>query len=243
MRVLAVVPARGGSKGLPGKNVLPLGGLPLIAHALRFAALCPEVARAIVSTDSKEIAQVAREHGGDVPFLRPAELARDDTGPWPVLKHALELVDPDGLEFDALLLLQPSNPFRLPDDLTAMARRLAESPEADGVVSVSDPGFDPVWVSVVERDGWMEHLVPEGVAYERRQDVPRSLRINGALYLWRTAFVRREARSWLAGRHRLYEMPRTRVVDIDEAFDLELAEAMLGAGLVSLPWLRVPAGG
>src|SRR5712691_3681546 len=109
--MLAIVPARGGSKGLPRKNLRQLAGLPLIGHALRFAAMCPEIARTIVSTDSEEIAGVARDLGGDVPFLRPAELARDDTPTWTVLRHALEVVDPRGEEYDRLLLVSPASPF------------------------------------------------------------------------------------------------------------------------------------
>lgn len=241
MSVLAVVPARGGSKGLPGKNLLPLAGLPLIAHALRLTALCPEVSRSVVSTDSKEIALVAREHGGETPFLRPSELARDGTPIWPVLRHALDAVDPAGDAYDRLLLVSPASPFRLPEDVTGMSRLLDASPDADGVVSVSEPDFDPIWLSVVERDGWMEHLVPDGARYGRRQDVPRTLRINGALYLWRTEFIRRETESWFSGRNRLYEMPRTRVTDIDEPFDLEVAAALVAAGLVRLPWLEAAA--
>src|SRR5690348_16189824 len=83
-RVLAVIPARGGSKGLPGKNIRPFAGLPLIAHTIHYAQSCPEITRAIVSTDSPQIAEVAKEHGGDVPFLRPSELADDKTSLWPV---------------------------------------------------------------------------------------------------------------------------------------------------------------
>jgi len=236
--ILAVVPARGGSKGLPGKNLAALGGVPLVAHALRFAAACPEIARTVVSTDSEEIAKVAREHGGDVPFLRPAGLATDETPIWPVLRHALDALDPDGDIFDRLLLVMAASPFRLPEYVAAMSGLLDAAPDADGVVSACDPGFDPVWLCVVERDGRMEHLVPEGARYERRQDVPRVLRLNGALYLWRTEFVRREPESWFNGRNRLYEMPRSRSADIDDAFDLGVAEAMLAGGLVTLPWLE-----
>lgn len=87
--ILAVIPCRGGSKGLPGKNIRKLAGLPLVAHSIRFANSCPEIARLIVSTDNEEIANVAREHGGEAPFLRPRELAQDETPMWPVLQHAL----------------------------------------------------------------------------------------------------------------------------------------------------------
>ena len=92
-RVLAIIPARGGSKGLPGKNVRPLAGLPLIAHSIRFAKTCPEIDTCIVSTESQDIAEAARQLGGSVPFMRPTELAQDDTPTWPVLRHALSWME------------------------------------------------------------------------------------------------------------------------------------------------------
>ena len=92
-RIVAVIPARGGSKGLPGKNIRPLAGLPLIVHSIRLAQLCPAITRTIVSTDAANIAQVAREAGAEAPFLRPAELAGDGTPMWPVLRHALDFVE------------------------------------------------------------------------------------------------------------------------------------------------------
>ena len=102
-RVLAVIPARGGSKGLPGKNIRPMWGLPLIAHSVRAAALTPEVTRCVVTTDSAEIADVVRAHGGQAPFLRPAGLAADDTPMAPVVRHALEWVERDeGTAYDAV---------------------------------------------------------------------------------------------------------------------------------------------
>ena len=105
--VLAVIPARGGSKGLPGKNLRPIAGLPLIGHALRCAQSVPQLARTIVSTDSEEIAAAARALGGDVPFLRPAELARDDSPTMAVLQHALRFVEAqEGRRYGALLLLE-----------------------------------------------------------------------------------------------------------------------------------------
>jgi N-acylneuraminate cytidylyltransferase len=235
--VLAVVPARSGSKGLPGKNIRPLAGLPLIAHSLRFAAMCPEIVRTIVSTDSEDIARVARKHGGDVPFLRPPELARDDTPTWPVLRHALAQVDPDGERFEYLALLEPTSPARLPEDLDAAARRLTTRADADGVVSVSEPPANPIWHAVVEREGVIEHLVPEGRRYERRQDLPRVLELNGLLYVWRASFVREHDGHWLEGRHVGYEVPARRAFHIDSVEDFELCELLVENGLVRLPWL------
>src|SRR4051812_8742805 len=112
---LAVVPARGGSRGLPGKNVRPLAGLPLLVHSLRCAALAPDVTRTVVSTDSAEIAQVARAHGADVPFLRPAELATDEAPMMPVLAHAVAAVEAEeGRAYGSVLLLDPTSPGRTP---------------------------------------------------------------------------------------------------------------------------------
>jgi N-acylneuraminate cytidylyltransferase len=237
--LLAVIAARGGSKGLPGKNTRMLAGLPLIEHSLRLAALCPEIVRTIVSTDSEEIASVARRAGADVPFLRPPELAGDETPTWPVVQHALEQVDPAGERFSAVLLLDPTSPGRLPEDVAGAARLLEARADVDGVIGVSEPHFNPIWTAVVERDGRLEPLLPEAVQYERRQDVPRVLRINAAIYLWRASFVRASrGESWLDAHYLPWEIPERRAFHIDTADDFELAELLLSHGFVTLPWLE-----
>lgn len=238
-RILAVVPARGGSKGLPGKNIRPFAGLPLIAHSILCAKLCPDVERCIVSTDSAEIAETAKRYGADVPFLRPAELAGDDTAMWPVLRHALAAVEAEGRRFEALLLLDPTSPGRWPEDVAAAWRRLKDTPEADGVIAVSRPEFNPIWNAVVERDGWMAQLIEEGSRYDRRQDVPPVYRINGALYLWRAAFVRSQPDSWRRSRRHLpLELPESRAMSIDTLEQFERHECLVRDGLISLPWLQ-----
>ena len=238
-RLLAVIPARGGSSGLPGKNIRPFAGIPLIAHSIRLARMCPEIGRCVVSTDSPEIAAVARQHGGDVPFLRPPELARSDTPIWPVLRHALETVEREaGAAFDRVLLLDPTSPTRLPEHVAAAARRLAGNPEADGVIAVSRPDFNPVWHCVVERDGWMEDLAAGGARIQRRQDAGPVYRINGLLYLWRAAAVRSRP-SWREGtRLLLLETPEERAVSIDTLEQFRRAELLVKAGIVPLPWLE-----
>jgi CMP-N,N'-diacetyllegionaminic acid synthase len=243
VRILAVIPARGGSKGLPGKNLRMLAGLPLIAHSLRCAALCPAISRTIVSTDSLEIASVAREHGGDVPFLRPAELADDTTPMWPVLRHALAAVEAEeGRLYDALVLLDPTSPGRFPEEIANGVTRVMDTPGADGLVAVSRPEFNPLWLCVVEKHGWMGDLYDGASGFARRQDVPTVYRINAALYIWRAGFVRREAVDWLSrGHHLLFEMPDSRSIHIDDADEFARAEALVAAGLIRLPWLTQPA--
>lgn len=236
MSLLAVIPARGGSKGLPGKNIRPLAGLPLIAHTIRFAGLCPEIDRCIVSTDSEEIALVARQHGGDLPFLRPAELAGDDTALWPVLQHALKEVElQQGISYDLLLLLDPTSPGRKSADVTESLSLLHGRPEADGVIGVSQPDFNPLWNCVVARDGWMTDLISEGAEYERRQDAPTVYRINGSLYLWRTRFLRSHEITWRkGGRYLMHEIPETRAMSIDTAMEFDRIEVLVREGFIDL---------
>lgn len=238
-KILAVIPARGGSRGLPDKNIRPFAGLPLTAHSILFARLCPEITRCIVSTDSPEIAEVARRFDADIPFLRPAALAQDDTPLWSVLRHALAAVEQqEGRAYDLLLLLDPTSPAREPADITGALRRLQDSPTADGVVGVSRPEFNPIWHCVREQDGWMADLVADGGRFDRRQDVPTVYRINGSLYLWRAAFVRRERESWRRdGRHLIYEIPEARAMSIDTAPQFEQAERLVTSGIVTFPWL------
>jgi CMP-N,N'-diacetyllegionaminic acid synthase len=232
--VLALVPARGGSKGVPAKNLRPLAGLPLIAHAIRCAARCPEVARIVVSTDSEEIAAVASAHGAEVPFVRPAELATDEAAMWPVVVHAVEHL---GTDADVVLLLDPTTPARLPEDVAGALATLRATPDADGIVGVSRPGWNPIWTGVRVVDGWLEPLFPEGTAYTRRQDVPEVLRIDASLYAWRTSFIRSGAGSWRDGRLLAHEVPPLRAVHLDEETDFAVFEALLAVGLVTLPWL------
>jgi N-acylneuraminate cytidylyltransferase len=238
VHILAVIPARAGSKGLPGKNLLPLCGLPLVAHSIELALRCSEIDDVLVSTDSEEIASVARSFGASAPFLRPQELARDETPMWDVVRHALGEVDSDEARYDAVLLLQPTSPARLPEDVHRAVELLNDRPEADGVVAVSEPHDNPVWAAMVERDGYLEPLVPGGARYVRRQDVPRVLNVNGLLYLWRTQHIRAHDRQAVGTSRQLaLEVPARRAIDVDTAEDLELAELLIREGLVELPWL------
>ena len=238
-RLLAVIPARGGSKGLPGKNIRPFVGLPLVAHTIQFAKLCPEINRCVVSTDSTEIADVARRFQADVPFTRPSDLAQDDTPMLPVLQHALKFVErEENQTYDFLLLLDPTSPAREPEDITGALKQLLGCPEADGIIGVSQPDFSPIWHSVVEQGGWMVDLMEDATKYERRQDVPPVYRINGSLYVWRTGFVRRAGDSWRrAGKHLMYEVPEFRAMSFDNAREFERAELLVNNGFISLPWM------
>lgn len=236
--MLAVIPARGGSKGLPRKNILPLAGIPLIEHSIRLANLCPEITRTIISTDSEEIAAVARKAGAEVPFIRPSELAQDNTPTFPVLQHALSQLDPDNTRYDLLLLLEPTCPGRYPADIATAFKRLSCHPDADGIVGVHQASASAIWHAVVEKEGYMADLFPDLTKkINRRQDAPDVYVINGALYIWRTAFVNRAPANWRSGRFLIHEIPEQQAIHIDTAYDLKKSDLLIRHGLVPFPWL------
>jgi CMP-N,N'-diacetyllegionaminic acid synthase len=222
MRLLGVIPARGGSKGVPRKNLAPLGGRPLIAYTCDAARGSTRLGRTIVSTDDEEIANVARASGAEVPFLRPAELSGDDVPILEVLLHALETVD----EADAVVLLQPTSPLRTARHVDEAVDLFAAS-GADSVVSVVrvPHAFTPG--SLLRLDGG--RLVPmlDGEQAQRRQDKPLLYARNGPAVLVVRAETLRTG-SLYGDDSRPYEMDAASSVDIDSAVDLELAERLLG---------------
>ena len=236
--VLAVIPARGGSKGLPGKNIRPLAGLPLIVHSIRCAQRCIGIDRIVVSTDSEAIATVAREAGADVPFLRPADLAQDTTPMWPVLQHALSAIEAyDGVRYGSLLLLDPTNPARRPEDIQAAIETLAADPACDGVIGVHRPEANPLWHSVVVDGGYLKELVSGAGTFVRRQDVPEVYSINGTLYLWRRNYVL-SATNWRDGRLRPQQVDEQQSIAIDSLEQFHLVDVLLREGLLRFPWLE-----
>ena len=236
--LLAVIPARGGSKGLPRKNVLPFMGHPLIAHSIMLARMCPEIDRLVVSTDSDEISAVARQYGCDV-IVRPPELAQDTSPMWPVLQHAMREVEKqDGKQYGSLMLLDPTSPSRLPEDVSGFVNELTDKPDADGIVCVSQPEFNPFWHCVTEKDGWMADLIPGADSFTRRQELPTTYRINGMLYLWRRSHVL-QASNWRQGRLLKYEVPEHRTIHIDDVYEMRKAELLVKNGLIEFPWLGV----
>ncbi|MGE0040269.1 MAG: NTP transferase domain-containing protein [Vicinamibacterales bacterium] len=223
-RVLAIVTARGGSKGLPRKNILPLAGKPVIAHTLDAARRAPSVDRVVVSTDDEEIAAIARAHGGEVPFLRPAELARDETLIFPVLIHALDwLKAHDGYVPDYVLLLQPTSPFRAPEDIEA-AVRIATETGGDAVISVGPAHQHPHWMKSVAADGRLVDFMPDMPF--RRQELGELYALNGAIYLVATP-VLLERQTFYTKSTYAYVMPAERSLDIESPWEYTLARLIL----------------
>lgn len=221
-RIIAFIPARGGSKGLPGKNLRRLGDAPLIAHTIQPALRSGCFDRVIVSTDDADIAEVARRHGAEVPWLRPPELATDDAPVVDAVLHGLDRVAQDeGYRPDAVALLQPTAPFRT----TTTLRRgveLFQGSGGDSVVSVTLAAVHPYWCQRIDADGCL-HPFLEGVEVPAsRQQLPPAYQLNGLLYLARTETIR-EHRSFYGARTRALVVDETESLDIDTAEDWDLA--------------------
>lgn len=186
MHILGIVTARGGSKGIPRKNVRLLGGRPLIAWTADAARGATKLARTICSTDDEEIAAVARAAGLDVPFLRPAELSLDTTPTLPVLQHAVRWVEDRGERFDAICLLQPTSPLRTSGDIDACIS-LLESSGADAVVTVAavPAEHNPHWVYFAGAGGELRLATGETTPIPRRQDLPPAYCRDGSIFLTR----------------------------------------------------------
>ncbi|WP_407275471.1 cytidylyltransferase domain-containing protein [Halothiobacillus sp. DCM-1] len=224
-RILAVIPARGGSKGLPGKNIRPLAGKPLIGWTIEAARASRWITRTVVSSEDPEILAVARDYGAETPFIRPAQLAQDDTPGLAVVLHALDAL-PD---FDWVVLLQPTSPLRKTEDIDgAIARCLSAA--APACVSVSEAPCIPGWLFQITPDHHLQGFLPETDRPKRRQDAPMLHTLNGAVYVARTAWLRQSG-GFLTDETLAWPMPVARSVDIDTLLDFRLAEVLLAARL------------
>ncbi|MBC8241829.1 MAG: acylneuraminate cytidylyltransferase family protein [Alphaproteobacteria bacterium] len=226
--VVAFIFARGGSKGLPGKNIRPLDGKPLIGHAVDAAKSAQSIQRVVVSTDDEEIAAVARDFGAEVPFLRPADLATDEAPEWLAWQHALEAVDADpDNPIEIFVSVPPTAPLRRAADIDACVARLRQG-DVDVVFAVTPAARNPYFNMVTVNGAGLASLVltPE-TPLARRQAAPAMFDITTVCYAVRPAFLRR-AEDMFEGRVGVTEVPAERAVDIDTEADFRIAEALLG---------------
>jgi len=224
MRILGLIPARGGSKGVPNKNIRLLGGKPLLCYTAESALEAACLDRTIVSTDSMEIKKIAISAGVEVPFLRPAELAGDTTPSLDVILHALDWMEGRGDLFDAVCLLQPTSPFRAPGFI-AEAVRIFREAQCDALVSVRrvPDEFNPHWTFEVNDEGFLRVATGEATIVTRRQDLPSAYFRDGSLYLTRTS-VLREKRSLYGDSVLPIEVVGEDFVNIDTLADWQMAE-------------------
>jgi N-acylneuraminate cytidylyltransferase/CMP-N,N'-diacetyllegionaminic acid synthase len=225
-KILGIITARGGSKGIPGKNIKELGGKPLIAYTIEAANKSNYLTRTIVSTDYKEIAEVSKKYGADVPFLRPAELAQDKSTSMEVVQHALNwLKENEGEEYDYLMILQPTSPFRTAEDIDECIKKIVDT-GADSVMSMVElVDFSLKKLKRIENDLILPLVEDEGKQSSRRQDLDKLYKRNCAIYLTKTDLI---MKGDLFGQvSRPYLMPEERSVDINKPVDFELAEFLI----------------
>lgn len=225
--LLGVVPARGGSKGVPGKNVRPVNGKPLISYAIECGMMCPSIDRLIVSTDSEKVAAVAKEAGAEIPFIRPADLAQDTTPMLPVLEHALLTTESEcGCRVEAIVLIDPTAPLRTVEDVEGAIARFKEG-DVDTVISCSEAHRNPYFNMVsVNDDGLAQIVIESHPPIGRRQDAPKVYDMNTVVWVFsRKAILEEKAR--VSHRSGMYLVPSERAVDLDTEFDFTLLETML----------------
>lgn len=224
---VALITARGGSKRVPGKNLRPLGGKPLIAWTIEAALGAKTLSRVLVSTDDEKIAEVAARAGAEVPFLRPAALSGDTSPHYDVVAHALDWLEyEEGRSPELLCLLQPTSPLRTSADIDGLIG-VVETSGADSGFTVSKIPIHPSYMYRLDAEGWSRSYLPRQDKYLRSQDVEPLYYVNGAAYVLRPATFA-ERRSILCDRPISYVMPPERSVDIDDEHDLILAQALLG---------------
>lgn len=227
MSVVAFVFARGGSKGIPRKNLSLLAGKPLVAWSINAARACPEVRRIIVSTDDAEIAEAALRHGAEVPFIRPAELATDTSPEWLAWRHAVDYVIQKDGTFDTFLSVPTTSPLRASEDLSSCVAALDES--CDAVVSVTPATRNPYFNMVRGNpDGTVEIAMRGAERFSTRQSTPAMFDITTVGYAVRPAYIL-SAQSLFDGRVKAIVVPKERSLDIDDELDLEFARFMIQA--------------
>jgi len=224
MNIVATICARGGSKGVPRKNIRLLCGKPLIVHTIETAQKCPLINRIIVSTDDREIAETARKAGAEVPFMRPEELAQDDTAKLPVIKHAIQFLESQGYFPDIVVDLDPTSPLRTDKDMEACIR-MVMAVEADNAFSVTRASKSPYFNMVEIIDGKVRLVKQLDRPAKRRQDAPEVYDMNASIYVWkRDALMNND--SLFLENTRIYLMPKW-AIDIDDETDFEFVEYIL----------------
>lgn len=225
-KVLALIPARGGSKGVPRKNIREVGGKPLIAWTIEAAKASRHIDRLVLSSDDNEIMEVASLWGCEVPFARPKELATDVADSMSVVRHAIGAL-PE--RYDYLVLLQPTSPMRSAHDIDG-AIELCVDARAPACVSVSEPDKSPFWMFKLDGARVVHPLFAESEIPDRRQDAPRVYALNGAVYVARTDHLVGGG-TFLAPGTVGFAMPKERSFDIDTELDLKIVDFLFNAGL------------
>ena len=224
--MIAIIPARGGSKGLPGKNIRDLDGMPLICHTIKSALESESITRVIISTDDDDIAIVAKECGAEVPFNRPSKLAKDNSMVMDAYLYTIDrLVEMENITIDSFIALLPTAPLRRSHDID-MAVEIFNLNKADSVIRVTEPDAPAEWYRRIDNDGILRDYFPNTNTIKNRQEFNKSYIPNGAIYIFNVEKLRL-SRQYYMDKTYPYVMPRSRSADIDEILDFEWAEFLI----------------
>lgn len=221
-KILAIIPARGGSKGIPHKNIIDLHGKPLIVYSIEAALASKYIDYVLVSTDDMEIAEISKKYGAKVPFLRPAELASDTAKTIDAIMHAINTMKENGAYFDDLVLLQPTEPLRTAEDIDD-ALKTYYCHDCTSLASVSEVDDHPILIRTIEDD--VSKPLLNMCSTCRRQDMPKYYRVNGCIYI--NSIDEINEQTSFNDNTIAYIMDKSHSVDIDELSDLSLAEYYL----------------
>ena len=226
-RLLAIIPARGGSKGICRKNIKTFGGKPLISWTIEEAKKCKYIDRIIVSTDDEQIADISKKYSAEVPFLRPKELSEDES---PIIDAVYHLIDYlmkyEKYLPDFVALLQPTSPLRTYRDINIAFAHLLANKKANAVASITEVTEKPFWMRELSKDGFISYFLQHSFKDFRRQDLPLIYIVNGAVFICKTNALMNQL-TFTPNKTLGYVMPRDRSIDIDELIDLKLAKLIL----------------
>ena len=226
--ILGLIPARGGSKGLPRKNIKPLLGKPLIAWTIEQALASKYLDRVVVSTDDKEIADISKKYGAEVPFMRPKELAEDNAKGIDVVLHAIDWLKENDKrkQYDLIMLLQSTSPLRTTEDIDKAIELLFLLKEAKAIVSVCEVDHHSLWVNTLPDDRCMKDFIKPKIMNKNRQELPKFYRLNGAIYIAYCNYLQKR-KSFFGKETFAYIMPREKSIDIDDKIDFKLVEILI----------------
>jgi N-acylneuraminate cytidylyltransferase/CMP-N,N'-diacetyllegionaminic acid synthase len=226
--ILATICCRGGSKGVPGKNIKLLHGKPLIAYTIETAKTCKLIDDFIISTDDEQIAEVAKEHGASVPFIRPADLASDAASKWPVFVHALETYERQtGRTVDYLVDIDVTVPLKTAEDIDGAIKMALDDTNVDVVITGYEPDKNPFFnMMEIRADGYAEVVKKTPNPIVRRQDAPIVYGLSGAAFVVKKSALY-EYEHWSTAECKIYPMPKQRALDIDNEIDFKIIEFLM----------------
>jgi len=224
-RIIAIIPARKGSKRLPGKNTKLLVGKPLISWTIESALSCKYIDQVVVSTDCTEVSAIAKQLGASVPFKRPKLLSSDQSSSIDVVLHSLDYFTEEGEIYDYVILLQPTSPLRNTEHISAAIELLLAN-SGDAVISVCKTEHSPLWMNTLGEGDSMNCFLKDSVKNKRSQDLPEFYRLNGAIYLVDIKRLKEENSFMLSDNIYAYKMSAKCSIDIDEKLDFDIAEVI-----------------